>query len=241
MDPDGHLQTHLGAPDPLDLEHAFERMVAHRSRPMFVTAPLSTIPEVDPKTTEAVVEMCDAYMVVRKRHTDLVHLIDEIESQVRCVELARSTIVGALHTIVCPSGSDNSSNAGVHSITSEKETRLKDVMALVDALVREQIMDRDVSALRIECEHASAFLTSCRKVFECSKDAILRMPVTLAMDDDTHQTPTCTICCTRRIDTAMAPCGHTFCSVCASRVLDTRVACPVCRVPTTRLQQLFFP
>lgn len=38
----------------------------------------------------------------------------------------------------------------------------------------------------------------------------------------------CTVCYTRELQTALVPCGHTFCSSCAARA-ETRGRCHTCR------------
>ena len=49
--------------------------------------------------------------------------------------------------------------------------------------------------------------------------------------------PTCTICMTNEITTAVTPCGHTFCDECCRNQMT---ACYICRVQIRDKQRLFF-
>jgi hypothetical protein len=64
----------------------------------------------------------------------------------------------------------------------------------------------------------------------------IRNGIKALMDNDT--TSMCPVCLEKAVDTAIIPCGHTFCSACIGR--DMRYACPVCRSHISKKQKIFF-
>ena len=55
---------------------------------------------------------------------------------------------------------------------------------------------------------------------------------------DKDLTSMCPVCLDKVIDTAIIPCGHTFCSECINR--DIRYSCPICRSHVSKKQKIFF-
>ena len=47
----------------------------------------------------------------------------------------------------------------------------------------------------------------------------------------------CGVCLTNEKDTALVPCGHTFCHICAN---NSRITiCPICRTPISNRQRFY--
>lgn len=66
--------------------------------------------------------------------------------------------------------------------------------------------------------------------------AVLRGLVGLSQFER-HPAPTCTICMTREVTTALTPCGHTFCDDCVRNQLTS---CYMCRVQIRDKLRLYF-
>ena len=68
------------------------------------------------------------------------------------------------------------------------------------------------------------------------KKFVALRPIIL-MNQVQHTVPTCTICMTKEVHSAVTPCGHTYCEDC-SKVQNT--ACFICRVQIRDRVRLFF-
>ena len=52
--------------------------------------------------------------------------------------------------------------------------------------------------------------------------------------------PTCSICLTNPVDTALRPCFHaSFCEECAGAISTRRLPCPICRGQVTGVQRVY--
>jgi hypothetical protein len=74
-------------------------------------------------------------------------------------------------------------------------------------------------------------------VAEYKKFAILRGLMTVGQFQRIGALPTCTICMTKEISQAVAPCGHTFCDDCCRTQMT---ACYICRVQIRDRLKLYF-
>lgn len=197
-----------------------------------------------PEAASAVSEMCDAFIATRRRHADVGRAIDHLECQARTIEAARNAIKCSLTTVLCPGGAEDDL-VGVHSITGAKEPRVDAVMSIVDELVREETAKRDTSALQCEYDETGAYVEACRKLFKCSHEAILGARNSdWGWDSDdgdgaVRKVPACAVCKERGVSAALVPCGHAFCHACASRVVDARSACPMCRRTDVTVMPVF--
>ena len=54
-----------------------------------------------------------------------------------------------------------------------------------------------------------------------------------------NNTSKCTLCLVNSIDTAIIPCGHTFCEYCIQMSNNTSNKCPICRTEYEKIQKLF--
>lgn len=68
---------------------------------------------------------------------------------------------------------------------------------------------------------------------------VLRTPVQISepapVEEATDPSNECTICMDNKINTALIPCGHSFCPTCAHQMRT----CPTCRAPITQRLRLF--
>lgn len=130
------------------------------------------------------------------------------------------------------------------------ETRLEDKLKRLDTIVTRvsDLMFLEPTAeLADLTEPIRAYLDSVYSRIDIEEDytalmenykkfAVLKGLVSTARFEQ-PPAPTCTICMTREITTAITPCGHTFCEDC---VRNQMTVCYICRVQVRDKLRLFF-
>lgn len=86
----------------------------------------------------------------------------------------------------------------------------------------------------------SRALEESKKEINSQKVEIERLKLRLEQAPRESNAPVCTICEDREINTAIDPCGHTMCLVCATEVRSRNNKCPVCRRHITNTSNIFF-